>query len=96
MAKGYRVYIDQNDCTGCGLCEQDCPELFFMWDRGKGSDGLAYVKNVSDKTGMNDEGPKLRGVNGLAVIPDRLLDAVIETTEACPGECLGIVEAEDC
>lgn len=92
----YRIFIDQNDCTGCGLCEQDCPELFFMWDGGKDSDGLAYVKNTSDKTGKDENGPRLRGVNGLAVLPDRLLDTIIETIENCPGECIGIVEGENC
>ena len=23
-------YVDQDECTGCGLCEEICPEVFRM------------------------------------------------------------------
>ena len=33
------VWIDQDLCTGDGLCEEICPAVFTLLD-----DGLAYVK----------------------------------------------------
>ena len=26
------VYVDQNECTGCNLCVDTCPEVFRMTD----------------------------------------------------------------
>ena len=34
-----KVWIDQDLCTGDGLCAEICPEVFIMRD-----DGLAYVQ----------------------------------------------------
>ena len=34
-----KVWIDQDLCTGDGLCEEICPSVFTLLD-----DGLAYVK----------------------------------------------------
>jgi ferredoxin len=47
-------------------------------------DGLAYVKE-GDKIFSDPGGPE-----GLAVIPDGLLEATIESAEECPGECIYI------
>lgn len=33
-----KVTIDETLCTGCGLCESSCPEVFKLED-----DGLAHV-----------------------------------------------------
>lgn len=27
-----KVWIDEDDCTQCGLCEDTCPEVFEMGD----------------------------------------------------------------
>jgi ferredoxin len=74
-----KVWIDQDLCTGDGLCEEIAPDVFTLLD-----DGLAYVK----------EGPKVfnepGGADGLAIIPEGQLDAVIESAEECPGECIFI------
>lgn len=35
------VSIDQQLCTGDGVCEQGCPQLFAL-----GDDGYAYVKDA--------------------------------------------------
>jgi ferredoxin len=35
-----KVWIDQDLCTGDGLCEEIAPDVFAMLD-----DGLAYVKD---------------------------------------------------
>lgn len=34
-----KVIVDASLCVGCGLCEQNCPEVFEMKD-----DGVAHVK----------------------------------------------------
>ena len=34
-----KVTVDAGTCVGCGLCEQNCPDVFEV----KG-DGIAYVK----------------------------------------------------
>lgn len=80
----WKVWIDQTICTGDGLCQEIAPEVFFSFD-----DGLYYVKQVNDKTGLDENGqPKLQMGRGLADVPDHLLDSVIEAAEECPGECI--------
>lgn len=76
-----KVWIDQDLCTGDGICVEDCPPLFFMAD-----DGLAYVKDKDEKP--NEKDPRLKMGTGLADVPDDLLDAAIEAAEDCPGECI--------
>ena len=44
-----KVWIDQDLCTGDGLCEEICPDVFTLLD-----DGLAYVK--ADGNALNDPG----------------------------------------
>jgi ferredoxin len=34
-----KITVDASTCVGCGLCEQNCPEVFKVE-----SDGIAYVK----------------------------------------------------
>src|SRR3954447_15063317 len=74
-----KVWIDQDLCTGDGLCEEIAPAVFTLLD-----DGLAYVKE-GDKV-YSDPG----GAEGLANIPDGMLDAVVEPSEDCPDECIFI------
>ncbi len=79
-------------CTGDGLCEELCPEIFSGWD-----DGLFYVKepewlNLQDKgdgSGRQDS-PIYKMAQGMASVPDRLVNATIEAAEDCPGECIFI------
>ena len=74
-------------CTGDGLCVEICPPLFDMH-----SDGLAYVKEV-DWPGLNPSGggePAYKMAEGLAIIPEELLQDCIESAEECPGECIFI------
>ncbi len=83
-----KVWIDQDLCTGDGLCEEIAPDVFFARD-----DGLFYVKESASQFG---EEKLFDGVSnpamseGTARIPDELLDAVIEAAEECPGECIFI------
>jgi ferredoxin len=76
-----KVWIDQDLCTGDGLCEEICPAVFTLLD-----DGLAYVKE-GDRT-LSEPG----GQQGLAQVPDGLEDSVREASEECPGECIFVEE----
>jgi ferredoxin len=76
-----KVWIDQDLCTGDGLCEEICPQVFTLLE-----DGLAYVKE--DGRVLSDPG----GSEGLAAVPDGYEDAVHEAAEECPGECIFIDE----
>lgn len=76
-----KVWIDQDLCTGDGLCEEICPAVFTLLD-----DGLAYVKEGNRV--MDDPG----GQAGLAEVPAGLEDSVREASEECPGECIFIEE----
>ena len=74
-----KVWIDQDLCTGDGLCEEICPDVFTLLD-----DGLAYVKDGA--TVMNEPG----GAQGTVPVASALEDAVTEAAEECPGECIFI------
>ena len=86
------VWIDQDLCTGDGICEEIAPDVFVGRD-----DGLWVVKEeakhfgstiVFDAAGGEGHGPE--GSSGLARVPDALIDDVIEAAEECPGECIMI------
>jgi ferredoxin len=74
-----RVWIDQDLCTGDGLCLDHCPDVFVQLE-----DGIAYVAEAGSP--LNDPG----GSGSLAVVPERDYRAVIDAAEACPGECIFI------
>ena len=76
--KVMKVWIDQDLCTGDGLCEEIADDVFVMQD-----DGLAYVA----ENGQRLEGG---GPDVLAEVPDGLVSDVIEAAEECPGECIFI------
>ena len=85
-----KVCIDQDLCTGDGLCEEICPSVF-----GMAQDGLAYVKEPEWPTVYNDgtnvyEDPILQMSTGLANVPASDVQAAIEAAEECPGECIFI------
>ena len=79
-----KVWIDQDLCTGDGLCTEIAPDVFIMQD-----DGLAYVKEGS--TIMDNPG----GSTQVAIVPKGLESAVRESCEECPGECIFIIEEEE-
>jgi ferredoxin len=77
-----RVAVDQNLCTGDGLCVQYAPEVFEF-----DIDGLAYVK---------DGAGELMLAPGSAVdVPAHLRLDVIDAARECPGECIHVVRASD-
>ncbi len=74
-----RVWIDQDLCTGDGLCQDHAPDVFVMLE-----DGIAYVKQ--DGIALNDPG----GSQSLAVVPKQYELDVIAAADLCPGECIFI------
>jgi ferredoxin len=79
-----RVWIDQDLCTGDGLCVDLCPDVFVQLE-----DGIAYVAENSRP--LNDPG----GSRSLALVPPRSYGEVIQAADVCPGECIFIeVESE--
>jgi ferredoxin len=73
------VWIDQDLCTGDGLCMDHCSEVFVLLE-----DGISYVREAGEA--LNDPG----GSRSLAVVPVRLVADVIHAAEVCPGECIFI------
>jgi len=69
------VRVDQDLCTGDGLCVQLAPAVFEF-----DIDGLAYVKDASGVL-KSDPGAQVP-------VPAKCLQAVIESAEGCPGECI--------
>ena len=74
-----RVWIDQDLCTGDGLCTDHCPEIFTLLE-----DGIAYVKD--GELVHNDPGQ----AEGLASVPAGRERHVVLAAEDCPGECIFI------
>lgn len=82
------VWIDQDLCTGDGLCQDICPDVFVILD-----DGIAYVKQPNgtpDGEVLNDPG----GSASLALVPAKLEQAVVDAATVCPGECI-FIEVEE-
>lgn len=78
-----KVWIDQDLCTGDGLCEEIAPDVFVLLD-----DGLAYVKEGPIVFAQSKGNPQ--GAEGLANVPEGQADLVVEAAEECPGECIFI------
>jgi ferredoxin len=71
-----KVWVDQDLCTGDGLCEELCPPIFTLVD------GLSFVR---DQFGV----PMLAGgPSSMAEVRTEYLDAVLDAAEECPGECI--------
>jgi ferredoxin len=82
------VWIDQDLCTGDGICEEITPDVFTSRD-----DGLWVVKEEEKyfgRTVIFDGKQAPDGPRGLARVPDELKEDVIESAEECPGECIMI------
>lgn len=82
MNEPLRVWIDQELCTGDGLCVQYAPEVFEF-----DIDGLAYVKNA--------DGNLLSAAGAKADVPAQLRLDVIDSAKECPGACIHVLRADD-
>ena len=71
------VWIDQDLCTGDGLCTDHCPEVFVLLE-----DGISYVRD--HHTVYHDPG----GSDSTADVPGRLERSVLDAALDCPGECI--------
>lgn len=74
-----RAWIDQDLCTGDGLCTDHCPEVFVLLD-----DGISYVHDGSEVG--NDPG----GASSMVQVPRHLEQAAVNAALDCPGECIFI------
>jgi ferredoxin len=84
-----RVYIDQDLCTGDGLCEEIAPAVFYGSD-----DGLYYVRDEGVPRPEYGSAPTNVGAAQPATFSDELAEAVQEASEECPGECI-FIERDD-
>ena len=82
-ASELQVWIDQELCTGDGLCVQYAPEVFEF-----DVDGLAYVKNGQAGDLLAEPGQR-------ADVPAGLRLDVINSAKECPGDCIHVVRAGD-
>jgi ferredoxin len=76
------VWVDQELCTGDGLCVQLAPEVFEF-----DVDGLAYVKR--------DDGELLTDPGAQVEVPRDVVADVVEAARDCPGECIHVQRATD-
>jgi len=81
---GMRVWIDQDLCTGDGLCTDHAPDVFRLLE-----DGIAYV--VEDGRVLNDPG----GSASLARVAKYLEAGTLLAADCCPGECIFVEPDED-
>lgn len=76
------VWIDQDLCTGDGICAQYAPEVFEL-----DIDGLAYVKGADDEL--------LQAKGATTPVPLPLLTDVADSAKECPGECIHVLRRSD-
>jgi ferredoxin len=74
-----QVWVDQDLCTGDGLCVQYAPEVFEF-----DVDGLAYVKTGD---------VLLTSPGSRTDVPTHLRLEVISAAKDCPGECIHVLRA---
>jgi ferredoxin len=77
-----QVWVDQDLCTGDGLCVQYAKEVFEF-----DVDGLAYVKGA--------DGELLHAAGSRTDVPEHLRLEVIDSARECPGDCIHVVRAAD-
>jgi ferredoxin len=82
VSEALSVWIDQELCTGDGLCVQYAPEVFEF-----DIDGLAYVKDTADEL--------LTAPGARADVPASLRLDVISSAKECPGDCIHVVRSAD-
>ena len=73
------VWIDQDLCTGDGICTDHAPEVFTILE-----DGIAYC--LEGERLFNDPG----GSAEMALVPQSFEADVIAAAAECPGECIFI------
>jgi ferredoxin len=82
LQRELRVWIDQELCTGDGLCVQDAPDTFEF-----DVDGLAYVKG--------SDGELLTEPGATTTISESAAREVLESAKDCPGRCIHVARVDD-
>lgn len=67
--------VDQESCTGDGLCVQLAPSVFEF-----DIDGLAYVKSA--------DGELVTAPGGTVLVPLPIVADVVDAADDCPGNCI--------
>jgi ferredoxin len=81
VPESLRVWVDQDLCTGDGLCVQYAPEVFEF-----DVDGRAYVKD--------GDGELLTAAGERAQVPEHLRLEVLDSAKECPGDCIHVVRGD--
>ncbi|MFE6787280.1 ferredoxin [Streptomyces sp. NPDC057680] len=81
-AEALEVWIDQDLCTGDGICAQYAPEVFEL-----DIDGLAYVKSADNEL--------LQDTGATTPVPLTLLQDVVDSAKECPGDCIHVRRVAD-
>ena len=76
------VWIDQDLCTGDGICVQYAPEVFEL-----DIDGLAYVKGADEEL--------LAAPGATVPVPLTVLQDVVDSAKECPGDCIHVRRTRD-
>lgn len=77
-----RVWVDQDLCTGDGICAQLAPEVFKIhWD------GLAYVHGGDEQV--------LETPGATVPVDPEVAAEVLESARECPGDCICVVPGPD-
>jgi ferredoxin len=72
-----RVWIEQHECVGNGICAEVCPEVFWLDDGD-----IAYVLDGDKVLG--------KGRAGILDVPYDLEGRLIEAADECPAACISI------
>ncbi|MFO7866923.1 MAG: ferredoxin [Candidatus Aminicenantes bacterium] len=71
-----KVTIDREECTMCGVCYDECPEVF----EANEDDDLSQI---TEEYRVNDD-------LSTGEVPEDLRDSVTEAAEGCPVEVIHI------
>lgn len=70
-----KITIDQDECTGCGICYNDeCPDVFM-----EGDDGNSNVKQIYQK-----------GDKSIGEVPDSFKECVKNAEASCPSSAIKV------
>ncbi|MDP9183243.1 MAG: ferredoxin [Actinomycetota bacterium] len=79
MTEPLHVRVDQDLCTGDGLCVQYAPEVFEF-----DVDGLAYVKDAAGEMQL--------AAGAVVQVPAAHAAAVVDSAIECPGDCIHVTD----
>ena len=80
-AQALHVRIDQDLCTGDGLCVEYSPAVFEF-----DIDGLAYVKDA--------EGNLQTDAGAMVAVPAPCVRDVLDAADGCPGNCIQVLDGD--